>query len=97
MGLVWDLGICFLESVGEGDGEGVVVVLEKKAVIWRCGFTIGDLPLLCLRDGAIFSIFILFFAASREVGTEHRERAKQMRGIGKMKKEKGGEWRWFFT
>lgn len=65
----------FLESVGEGDGEGVVVVLEKKAVIWRCGFTIGDLPLLCLRDGAIFSIFILFFAASREVETEHTERA----------------------
>lgn len=75
LGLVWDLGICFLESVGEGDGEGVVV-LEKKAVIWRCGFTIGDLPLLGLRDGAIFSIFILFFAASRETETEHRERAK---------------------
>lgn len=46
---------------GEGDGEGVVV-LEKKAVIWRCGFTIGDLPLLCLRDGAIFSILIFFFS-----------------------------------
>lgn len=63
LGLVWDLGICFLESVGEGDGEGDgegVAVLEKKAVIWRCGFTIGDLPLLGLRDGAIFQSLFYF-------------------------------------
>ena len=43
-----------LERVGDGDGEGEdEVVLVKKAVIWRCWFTIGDRPLLWRRDGAI--------------------------------------------
>ena len=39
-----------LERVGDGDDE---VVLVKKAVIWRCWFTIGDRPLLWRRDDAI--------------------------------------------
>ena len=39
-----------LERVGDGEDE---VVLVKKAVIWRCWFTIGDRPLLWRRDGAI--------------------------------------------
>lgn len=43
-----------LERVGDGEGEGEDdVVLVKKAVIWRCWFTIGDRPLLRRRDGAI--------------------------------------------
>lgn len=42
------LGLC-LERVGEGDD----VVLEKNEVIWRCGLTSGDRPLLWRRDGAI--------------------------------------------
>ena len=43
-----------LERVGDGEGEGEdEVVLVKKAVIWRCWFTIGDRPLLWRRDGAI--------------------------------------------
>ena len=43
-----------LERVGDGDGEGEdEVVLVKKAVIWRCWFTIGDRPLLWRRDDAI--------------------------------------------
>jgi hypothetical protein len=42
------LGLC-LGRVGEGDD----VVLEKKEVIWRCGLTSGDRPLLWRRAGAI--------------------------------------------
>lgn len=47
-----------LERVGDGEGEGEgegedEVVLVKKAVIWRCWFTIGDRPLLWRRDDAI--------------------------------------------
>lgn len=42
------LGLC-LERVGEGDD----VVLEKKEVIWRCGLTSGDRPLLWRFDDAI--------------------------------------------
>lgn len=41
-----------LERVGDGEGEDEVV-LVKKAVIWRCWFTIGDRPLLWRRDDAI--------------------------------------------
>lgn len=41
------------EGEAEGDGEGEVV-LEKKEVIWRCGLTSGDLPLLGRFDEDIF-------------------------------------------
>ena len=59
LGLGLDLGFLGTESgtvLGlrlERIGEGDAVVLEKKEVIWRCGLTSGDRPLLWRRDGAI--------------------------------------------
>lgn len=54
LGLGLSLGDCPLERVeaGSGEGEGEDA-FEKKEVIWRCGLTSGDLPLLGLRAGAI--------------------------------------------
>lgn len=45
-----DLGfwVC-LEEIG----DGVEVALEKKEVIWRCGLTSGDWPLVRRRDADI--------------------------------------------
>lgn len=48
------LGYCLGRTgEGEGEGEGEDEALEKKAVIWLCWFTSGDLPLLRRRVGAI--------------------------------------------
>ncbi|KAM1504018.1 hypothetical protein ACFXTO_000178 [Malus domestica] len=45
-----DLGfrVC-LEEIG----DGVEVALEKKKMIWRCGLTSGDWPLVRRRDADI--------------------------------------------
>lgn len=59
LGLKFDFDLLvFLERVRDGEGEGEVV-LVKKEVIWRCGLTSGDLPLLWRFVGAICIVALL--------------------------------------